>query len=177
LDEILLGDYDVAIPTNYNAWLNTSLGTCSFTNLDGMCSSNILIPFERYIQGGLIASTSKLFWDQYEHASLNYAHLFGTNENDVLNLVCHLLPWRLKVLEGHWEYTHSDFRCYYGCASLGREGEVVVSGNRLELDGKPLKAYHFARAGIIKPQPAELFCSDVVKFIETKILKRNYFLL
>ena len=47
-----------------------------------------------------------------------------------------MLPYNVKVLEGHFEYTHPDFNCYYGCASLGRENQIVVNNNRLELDGK-----------------------------------------
>lgn len=170
MDEILAGDYDVAIPTNFNSWLNSGIGTNTFANTCGVFSSNVLVPYEKYIQGGLIASTSKLFWDQYEYASLNYSDLFGNKENDVLNLLCHMLPYKVKVLEGHWEYTHSDFDCYYGCASLGRENQIVVNSNRLELDGKPVKAYHFARGGNNKPHPSELFSQEVVNFIYETIV-------
>jgi hypothetical protein len=170
MDEILVGDYDVAIPTNFNSWLNSGIGTNTFANTCGVFSSNVLIPYEKYIQGGLIASTSKLFWDQYEYASLNFSDLFGNKENDVLNLLCHMLPFNVKVLEGHYEYTHSDFNCYYGCSSLGRENQIVVNDNKLELDGKPVKAYHFARGGNNKPHPAELFSKEVVDFIYNNIV-------
>lgn len=170
LSEILVGDYDVAIPTNFNSWLNSGIGTTSFANTCGVFSSNQLIPFEKYIQGGLIASTSKLFWDQYEHASLNYSDLFGNKENDILNILCHMLPYNVKVLEGHWEYTHPDFECYYGCSSLARESQIVVNNGGLELDGKPVKAYHFARGGVNKPHPSELFTSSVVEFIYKNVL-------
>lgn len=170
MTEILKGDYEVAIPTNYNSWLNSGIGTNTFANTCGVFSSNTLIPYEKYIQGGLIASTSKQFWDQYEYASLNYSDLFGNKENDILNLLCHMLPYNVKVLEGHFEYTHPDFNCYYGCSSLGRENQIVVNNNRLELDGKPVKAYHFARGGKNKPHPNELFSQDVVNFIYKNIV-------
>ncbi len=63
-----------------------------------------------------------------------------------------------------------DFNCYYGCASLGRESQIVVNNDRLELDGKPVKAYHFARGGITKPHPTELFSQEVVNFIYQNIV-------
>jgi hypothetical protein len=170
LEEILVGDYDVAVPTNYNAWLNSAIGTNTFANTCGIFSSNTLIPYERYIQGGLIASTSKMFWDQYEYASLHYSDLFGNKENDILNLICHMLPYNIKVLEGHWEYTNSEFNCYYGCSSLARESQIVINNGKLELDGKPVKAYHFARGGVNKPHPKELFNQAVVDFIYESIL-------
>jgi hypothetical protein len=81
-----------------------------------------------------------------------------------------MLPYNVKVLEGHYEYTHPDFNCYYGCASLGRESQIVVNNDRLELDGKPVKAYHFARGGNNKPHPRELFSPEVVNFIYTNIV-------
>jgi hypothetical protein len=176
LNEILEGNYDVSIPANYNALVNCGIGTNTYAfnpyvDADlNVFSKNTLIPFEKYIQGGLIASTSKLFWDQYEYASLNYSHLFGNKENDVLNILCHMLPYDIKVLEGHWEYTNSDFNCYYGCSSLGRENQIVVNNGKLELDGKPVKAYHFARGGNNKPHPTELFTTEVVDFIYKNIL-------
>ncbi len=170
LTEILEGDYDVAIPSNYNVWLNSALGTNTFANTCGTFSSNTFIPYEKYIQGGLIASTSKLFWNQYEYASLKYSDIFGNKENDVLNILCHMLPYKLKVLDGHFEYNNPDFKCYYGCSSLGREKQIEVVNDHLELDGKIVKAYHFARGGVNKPAPSELFNGNVVHFIETSIL-------
>jgi hypothetical protein len=171
MDEILGGDYDVAIPANFNSLLNSGIGINSFANACGVFSSNVLVPYEKYIQGGLIASTSKLFWDQYEYASLNYSDLFGNKENDVLNLLCHMLPYKVKVLEGHWEYTHSDFNCYYGCSSLGRERDAIIDNEQIKLDGKPIKAYHFARASINKIPIDYLFNQDVCSFIRNKILQ------
>jgi len=170
LDEILIGDYDIAFPTNFNSWLNSSIGTNSCANTCGIFSSSTLIPYEKYIQGGLIASTSKKFWDDYEFASLNYSDLFGNKENDILNLLCHMLPYKTKVLDGHFEYTHPEFNCYYGCASLDREKQIMVLDNKLMLDGKPVKAYHFARGGCNKPHPNELFSPEVVNYIYNEIV-------
>jgi hypothetical protein len=170
LTEILEGDYDVAAGANYNAWLNSGIGTNTFANTCGVFSSNVLIPYELYLQGGLVASTSKVFWDQYEYASLNYSDVFGNKENDILNILSYMLPYNVKVLDGHYDYRHEEFKCYYNCASLGREDSIIVNNDRLELDGKPVKAYHFARGGSNKPHPKELFRPDVVDFIYKNIV-------
>ena len=63
-----------------------------------------------------------------------------------------------------------NFNSYYGCSSLGRENQVVVNNGRLELDGKPFKAYHFARGGINKPTVGQLFSREVDEFVTQNIL-------
>jgi len=171
LSEILIGDYDISAPANYNSHLNSGIGINSFASSCGVFKSSELIQFNKYIQGGLIASTSKDFWDKYEYMSLNYSDLFGNKENDILNIICHMLPYKFKVLEGAFEYTDPNFSCYYGCSALGRENQIVVSNGRLELDGKPIKAYHFAGGGNNKAHPSSLFSSEVVNFIYSNIVK------
>lgn len=174
LTEILDGDYDVAAPSNFNVWMNSSLDTVTVCNgrvvppssLSSINTDSTLVPYDKYFQGGLIASTSKLFWDQYENACVKYSHYFGHYENDVLNILCHMLPYKVKVLEGDFVYNNSDFTCYYGCSSLGREKQVVVNNGKLELDGKPFKAYHFARGGNSKPTVAQLFTREVDEFVK-----------
>jgi len=61
LEEILKGDYDVAACANYNAVMNVELKKTNLNDIDIQYVSK-----EKYIQGGLIASTSKKFWDDYE---------------------------------------------------------------------------------------------------------------
>jgi hypothetical protein len=181
LDEILDGDYEVAAPTNYNSWINCSLDTLTLCRgtvvppsiLSRSNTDTTLVPENRYFQGGLIASTSKLFWDQYENACIKYSHYFGHYENDVLNILCHMLPFNVKVLEGDFEYTNPNFTCYYGCSSLGRENQVVVNNDRLELDGRHFKAYHFARGGSNKPTVGQLFSREVDEFVKRTILEEN----
>jgi hypothetical protein len=168
LEEILVGDYGVAAPANYNSYMNTGIGTYTFANQE--FSKNTLVSHEGYIQGGLIASTSKEFWDDYEFACLKWSKLFGNKENDILNIMCHMLPYNFKFLDGHYDYRNEEFLCYYGCASLGREKEMTVSDGKVFLNNKPVKAYHFARAGKNKPHPDELFQREVNDFIYKGIL-------
>jgi hypothetical protein len=169
LDEILIGDYDVAAPANYNCWLNTGIGTNTFGNND-IFSRGELVSHVNYLQGGLIASTSRKFWDEYEYMCLKASTLFGNKENDILNLIHLLLPYNFKVLDGDYDYRSENFKCYYGCASLGRENQVKLENDKLILDNKVMKAYHFARAGIEKIHPRQLFSSQVCDFIDSQIL-------
>lgn len=171
LDEILVGDYDVAAPANYNSWLNSGIKISTFTNVHGNIHENTIVPFERYLQGGLIASTSKKFWDEYEHACLKLSHMLGHKENDVLNLMMIMLPYKFKVLDGDYVYGSPAFNCYYNCASLSREKMMNIANDRVWLDGKQVKCYHFARGGSMKPSYEELFNTEVVHFIREKVLK------
>lgn len=171
LDEIIEGDYDVAAPANYNSWLNSGIKMATFTNSHGNIKEETIVPFEKYLQGGLIASTSKKFWDEYEHACLKMSHLLGHKENDVLNLMITMLPYKFKILDGDYVYSSPEFKSYYNCASLNREKQMFVDGDRVMLDGKPVKCYHFARGGVNKPTYSSLFSPAVVNFIQEKILK------
>ena len=170
LTEILDADYDIAAPANYNQWLNSGIRIETFTNLHGPIHTGTIVPFENYLQGGLIASTSKKFWDDYESASMKIGHMLGHKENDVLNLLAYMLPYKLKVLDGSTRYGDETFTSYYNCASLGREGEMYVKDNKVWLDGKQVKCYHFARGGIQKPSYESLFSADVVTYIKEKVL-------
>ena len=152
LTEILAGNYDVACPASLNLWQNAHL------EIQG----RQMIPPEKYVQGGLIACTSKRFWDDFEYASLNWADWFGHRDNDVLNILWNFLPWNKKVL---------DDGCYYGCSILGQEQNVVVSGDGLYLNGAPVKAYHFAKWKD-KVHPKELFTPQVVDFIYSNIVNQ-----
>lgn len=159
LDEILIGDYDVACPYSYNGWQNSIL------EIQG----RPVISSEKYVQGGLIASTSKRFWDDFEYASLNWADWFGHRDNDVLNILWNFLPYEKKLLEGAEKYNDLTFECFYGCSSLGQEQNVIIKNNQLELNGKPFKAYHFSKWKD-KVHPKELFSKEVVNFIYTNIV-------
>ncbi len=165
LDSILKADYDVACPANYNTFSNAFLKIMSTGN-----NEYPLIPETHYFQGGLIASTKKKFWDDYHFASMKHSQNLHYKENDVLNLVLAFNNYKTKYLDGAPVFRDADFHSYYGCASLGREKQVIVSGDGLTLDGKPVKAYHFARSGINKIHPKELFTPEVVEFIYTKIV-------
>jgi len=164
LEEILKGDYDVAACANYNAVMNVELKKTNLNDIDIQYVSK-----EKYIQGGLIASTSKKFWDDYEILSEKLSRDLPLRENDVLNILFYNGNYKTKILDGHYDFNSSDFQQYYNCASLGREQNVYVSNDKLYLDCKQVKAYHVARGGI-KLRMHELFNKEVNDWFFNKIL-------
>ena len=167
LTSILAGDYDVACPANYNVFSNASLKVVSTGN-----NVSELVSEYAYFQGGLIASTSKAFWDDYDYASRKHSANLFYKENDVLNLLLALCDYKVKYLDGGNDFRAiNNFKEYYGCASLGRESEAYVENGQITLGGCPMKAYHFARSGVNKLHPRELFSKEVCDHIYNVILK------
>jgi len=119
-------DYDVAGPWNYNDYENSS-----FEN----------ITEKMYIQGGMIASTSKVFWLKWKDINRNYLK-YKRRENDVMNLVIYNYMPQLKL-----KIVDKD-KDYYGCKSLGREPEFYIENDKLMCRGEQILAYHFARGGV-----------------------------
>lgn len=125
-------DYEVAGPWNFNDYENAS-----FEN----------ITEDMYVQGGMIASTSKKFWKVWREQNKN-ADKYLRRENDTMNLVIynHKKEWegpnyvkKLKILDRE--------KNYYGCKSLGREPEFYIEDDKLMCRGEQILAYHFARGG------------------------------
>jgi hypothetical protein len=143
-EEILKGDYDVACPINKNDYENTSVENVSEDD---------------FLQGGLVASTNKEFWDVWEEKNKD-AMKYKCRENDVMNLVIYndMSDLKLKILDKDKDY--------YGCKSLGKEGEFVMKDNSVTLGGDKMYIYHVARGGMIKPTPKEIgFKQEVVDYM------------
>ena len=119
-------NYDVAGPWNFNDYENAS-----FEN----------ITEEMYIQGGMIASTNKEFWIEWQKLNRD-ARKYLRRENDVMNL----------VIYNHMPYLNTKIvdlkKDYYGCKSLGREPEMYIEGDKTMLREEQVLAYHFARGGV-----------------------------
>jgi hypothetical protein len=131
LDEVLKDDWEVGGAWNYNDYENAN-----FENITP----------EMYVQAGLVGSTRPEFWDAWEKANKDiwkYPRL----ENDILNLVIYNNPeikkMKLKIFDKEKDY--------YGCKSLGREGEMYIENDELMLRGEKVKAYHHAK-GLILPK-------------------------
>jgi hypothetical protein len=163
LDEILAGDFDVAAPSNFNYYENVSLKIESY---NGKIYN--IVPDQKYIQAGLVASTSKEFWDTYEKASVKHADHMTCKDNDVLNLVVEFGNFDFKVLDGGWTPNDVNRHSYYGCSSLNLEKECTIVNGKPFIRGKPLKCYHVARGGA-KPKFNQLFNEEVVTWLNEKI--------
>ena len=168
--EILEGDYDVAAAANFNELQNVSILP--------RVVKGVQIPevsLIQYIQGGLIASTSKKFWDEYEETSKYLADSLPLMENDVLNILWYSKnDYKLKVLDGDLDFRSPNFKQYYNCASLARERQIIVQNDRLLLDNKPVRSYHVARGNAgrrPKERPHQLFSPDVVRWFNQKVGK------
>lgn len=161
LDSILAADYDVAAPANYNIMANASLKEVKGN----------LVSEREYFQGGLIASTSKEFWDAYDYAAVKHSSKFIHSENDVLNVLLTMNDYKVKYLDGDGFFGSPNFHSYYGCASLGKEKDMYVENGEIKLGGKPVKAYHFSWGGVNKRHPKDLFRKEVVDHIYNSIVK------
>jgi hypothetical protein len=124
MEAILEGNYDVACPTNLNDYENAS-----FDNITN----------EMYLQGGLVASTSKTFWDTWEKQN-RLADLYIRKENDVMNKVIYDNKFKLKILDKDYGY--------YGCKSLNREGEFYLEGKKVMCRKEQVFAYHHAKGAV-----------------------------
>lgn len=172
LTSILKADYDVAAPASYNLFANTGITiTPNKPEIEQQHPNVYFVPENQYIQGGIIASTSKKFWDDYERNSLKYSGLFYYRDNDVLNIMLKMYDYDFKYLEGHSNFTAPEFKEHYGTSSLGQEHLAIVNGDSIEINGRPIKAYHFAKGNSVKPHPNTLFNPQVVDYIYTQIIK------
>lgn len=163
--EILDSNYDIAACANYNVVQNVSL------------SQNMILDIEipsveekKYIQGGLIASTNKSFWDEYEIMSMKISDMLPIYENDVLNILWYSNKYKTKILDGDYDYTSPDFKCYYNCSSLGRIQNSKIENDCVYLDNKPMRSYHVAHGwNKRKERVHELFPLEVSNWFYSKI--------
>lgn len=163
LDEILSADYDVAAPSNNNQYENVSITINSYLN-----NNYNVVSEENYIQAGLIASTSKLFWDTYERASLTHADHMTCKDNDVLNMVIQFGNFNFKLLDGDWTPLSKNRKGFYGCSSLNMEHLAYVENDEVKINGIPLKCYHVAKGGF-KPKFNQLFSLEVQNWLYGKL--------
>lgn len=169
-EEILAGDYEVAGCANYNRLVNTTISPRKIGDWDIPS-----IDARQYLQGGLIASTSKQWWDDYEDASRELADKLPMAENDVLNVLWYTGKYKTKVLDGDVDFNSPNFKAYYNCAALNREREVVVKDDKLYLDGRPMRSYHVAKGnqgvgGNRKQRMHEIFPAPAAEWFRTKVL-------
>lgn len=121
-------DYEVGCPWNFNEYENAS-----FEN----------ITEKMYLQAGMVASTSKLFWKKWQKIN-ETAMDYIRKENDTLNLLVYNDPeikkLKLKIFDKKKDY--------YGCKSLGGEPLFYIDKDRLMYKKQQVRAYHFARGNV-----------------------------
>lgn len=150
LDEIWMQDYEIACTNNY--WLNIPQNQCVF-HFNAM----------QYIHGGLIASSSDVFWNTWDYANRNYANItckdtyfrywgrddnqkyFQYADNDILNVIYHYSPLKKKILDGDFDPDSPNKKCWYGCSVINRENRAYIENDKIMIDNKPMKIHHYAR--------------------------------
>lgn len=153
LDEVLKGDYEVGSAWNFNDYENSA-----FDN----------ITEEMYLQAGMVGSTSKKFWNEWDEANKD-AMKYLRKENDILNLVAYNSPskFKLKIFDKDKDY--------YGCKSLGREPKFYIEDDKLMCMGEQVRAYHFARGNVFPKLdiPNMPFTDEVKKWLMDKAFYGN----
>ena len=132
LDEIIDGDYDAGVPSNFNDYENMSIEN---------------VTEEMFIQAGLVASSNPLFWDVWEMANKD-ALKYVAQENSVLSLLWYNDPiiskMKLKIFDKEKDY--------YGCKSLNRESEFYIEDEKVMCRKEQVFIYHAAKGGVNMPK-------------------------
>lgn len=164
LEEVLAGDYDIAACANFNNLCNVNLAGGVIDGYDIPSVSEV-----NYIQGGLIASTKKEFWDDYDQISKDLAKKLPLRENDTLNAIWHSNKYKVKVLDGDVDFRSANFKQYYNCASLNEIHNAKIIDDKVYLNGKPMRSYHVAHGHQHKPRIDEIFPKDVSNWFYNKV--------
>lgn len=108
LTEILEADYEVAGVRNNNDM--DSEGHGRYFTLQG-------IPYDEFLNAGLVASTRKEFWLDWNEWNKEKAHLYAGKENDTLNYLFHSKKYKSKILDP------KSAKVFYGIASVW--GQII----------------------------------------------------
>lgn len=129
LSEIIDTKWDIGGVWNYNLYENASLES---------------VDEKSYVQAGLVGSSCLEFWDIWEEENKK-AMQYKRQENDVLNLVWYNNPQLKDKTKVIWDKEKN----YLGCKALGLEDQMYLDGDKLMLLGEQVKAYHWAKGGVM----------------------------
>ena len=144
LDEILEGDYDVAVARNNSDQKTAGCGPPY--HLDGK------VDVYKYANAGVVASTKKEFWDDW--VDLNKKN-FGKQkmaEQDNLNILIDSGKYDVKWLDSIDKPLYYNIASAYGDPKWNGHPEkhweswerIEVKDNKLWLDNKQIKMLHYA---------------------------------
>jgi hypothetical protein len=159
LDELLVGDYDIACVKN-----NNHFGKAG--KIPGIWFENVGV--EYYVNAGLVASTKKEFWIDWLNFTLSRDFpVYG--EQDALNVLFYSGKYRAKLLDP----PNKDY--YYGIAnswgvdtSYENWKEIQVRPDGLYTNNKKIKVLHHAGGAHGKIRfEADLFNPETRRFIES----------
>ena len=124
-DEIIQGDYDVAVAmNNYKGQLGYKLHDVSADD---------------YINTGIIASTRKDFWDLWKKNNIKHSKNYNFVEQDVVNMTLAYNDFYIKYL---------DKKDLFYCSSIRKVWDKLELKNQeLWCDGRLVKVIHWAGGG------------------------------
>ncbi len=125
LDEVLEKDWEI----------------CSVSNLNDFETREIdNVTAAEYVHAGFVGSRRKDFWDIWEEANKD-SYMYKCAENDILSLI-----WKNNPVMQKWKKRVFDKdKDYWGCKSLGREGEFKMEEDKVMCRGEQVRAYHHAK--------------------------------
>ena len=145
LDEILEGDYDIAVARN-NADQG-SAGCGPPHNLNGE------VDVFKYANGGVVASTKKEFWDDWVELNQKNFNKYPMHEQDNLNILLKSGKYEVKWLDPvdkplyyNIASAYGDVKRWNGHPHMHWESweRIEVKDDKLWLDGKLIKMLHYA---------------------------------
>lgn len=125
LTEIIKGDYDLGSVMNNNEY-------------DPKATLSWFVPWQNYVNAGLIACTKKEFWDVYAAVCRVYGEMTGFKEQDVLNTLLWSGAYKYRVFDALDQTTH------YGTSSRGQWTKMHMEGDKIMLHDKQVKVIHQA---------------------------------
>lgn len=96
------------------------------------------VPWQCYVNAGLIGSTKKDFWSIWETECKRYGLTVGFREQDVLNDLFWNGKYSYRILDA------LDQNVYYGTSSRGSWDKMTMEGDKVMLNGKQVKILHEA---------------------------------
>ena len=124
LNEIFKEEWEIASVMNNNEY--------------DLKATRFNVPWQCYVNAGLIASRNKDFWDLWEKETMRYGMTTGFREQDVLNDIFWSGRYTYRVLDA------LDQNVYYGTSTRGQWDKMYMEGDKLMLNNKQVKIIHSA---------------------------------
>jgi hypothetical protein len=132
LDEVLEKDWEICTVSNKNDYESRAIEN---------------VTEEEYVHAAFVGSRRKDFWDIWEEANRD-DYMYKCAENDVLSLIWKnnptMLDWKKRVFDLKKEY--------WGCKSLGREGEFTLDNGKVMCRGEQVRLYHQGKGPAAMPK-------------------------
>tara|TARA_Y100000310_G_scaffold86194_1_gene83040 strand:- start:1150 stop:1956 length:807 start_codon:yes stop_codon:yes gene_type:complete len=168
LDEILKGDYDVAVARNNADQRTAGCGTPHCLNGQ--------VDVFKYANAGIVASTKKEFWDDWVELNQKNFNKYPMHEQDNLNVLINSGKYKIKWLDPVDKPVYYNIASAYGDPKWNGQWDkhweswerIELKDGKLWLDGKLIKMLHYA--GGNTPDKFNLtkhFSDEVTEHIKT----------